>query len=289
MVDQNLTTMEPQQVQSVRADIEGARAIQEVQAAFVIAKKFPRDETGAELKILKACERYSLAEQAVYAYPRGGEKVTGASIRLAEAIAQYWGNMKYGFRVLETREGSSEVEAFCFDLENNTHISRSFTIEHKMKLKSGQMKFLNDPRDIYELVANYSQRRVRACILEVIPGDIVEKAVNACQKTMVKGQANVPHSEAVKLMLQAFDKLGVNKEMVEKRLSHGTDTIVPEELADLKQIFNSLKDQQTKREDWFEFKRQEAGQADALKERLKAKMQAALEPQPGDFNFKEES
>lgn len=48
------------------------RQAQEVQAAMVIAKKFPRDEFEAAERIKRACQRRSLAGQAVYAYPRGG-------------------------------------------------------------------------------------------------------------------------------------------------------------------------------------------------------------------------
>ena len=54
---------------------------------MVIAKKFPRNETLAISRIMQACERLSLAESSLYAYPRGGTTVSGPSIRLAEALA----------------------------------------------------------------------------------------------------------------------------------------------------------------------------------------------------------
>ena len=60
-----------------------SRAIQEVQASFVMAKQFPRDEVFAERRIVEACKRMSLAKQAEYAYPRGGTQITGPSIRLS--------------------------------------------------------------------------------------------------------------------------------------------------------------------------------------------------------------
>ena len=70
------------------------RQAQEVQAAMVIAKKFPRDEAKAFDKIMRSCQRKGLAEQAEYTYPRGGQKVMGPSIRLAESIAQNWGKCR---------------------------------------------------------------------------------------------------------------------------------------------------------------------------------------------------
>ena len=57
-----------------------SRQAQEVQAAMVIAKKFPRDEVESYNRIMQSCKRKSLAESAMYEYPRGGTKVTGPSI-----------------------------------------------------------------------------------------------------------------------------------------------------------------------------------------------------------------
>jgi len=78
-----------QQVQTPSAltSVDQARAIAEVQAAMVVARMNPRDEMRAYQRIVMACKRKSLAEQASYAYPRGGKKITGPSIRLAEVIA----------------------------------------------------------------------------------------------------------------------------------------------------------------------------------------------------------
>jgi hypothetical protein len=56
---------------------DATRTQAEVQAAMVAAKMYPRDEFIAYEKIMKACKRKTLAEQASYAFPRGGETVTG--------------------------------------------------------------------------------------------------------------------------------------------------------------------------------------------------------------------
>ncbi|MBQ7110481.1 MAG: hypothetical protein IJO06_04585 [Thermoguttaceae bacterium] len=39
---------------------------------------------------MTACQRPGLASVAVYVYPRGGSKISGPSIRLAEEIARNW-------------------------------------------------------------------------------------------------------------------------------------------------------------------------------------------------------
>ena len=81
-----------------------SRQAQEVQGAMVIAKRFPRDEVESFNRIMQSCKRKSLAESAMYEYPRGGTKVSGPSIRLAEAMAQNWGNIDFGITELAVKQ-----------------------------------------------------------------------------------------------------------------------------------------------------------------------------------------
>jgi len=104
-------------MQSQVIGIEESRATAESQAGFIVAQKFPRNATLAVNRILDMCKRETLAEQAAYSYPRGGVVVTGPSIRLAEAIAQQWGNMQIGIRELEEVGDSTTMLAYCYDLE----------------------------------------------------------------------------------------------------------------------------------------------------------------------------
>lgn len=247
-LEQQLQTT--QQPQAVMAQAEAARAMQEVQAALVIAKKFPRDEVASETRIMTSCKRYSLAEEAVYSFPRGGEAVSGPSIRLAEMLARNWGNVQYGFRELDQEQGKSTVEAYCHDLETNTRVSRVFMVQHRIGTKKG-VKILTDERDIYEKVANNAQRRVRAAILEIIPGDVVEKAVRQCQTTLKAGPKDVPLIDQIKTCVQVFNPMGVSQEMLEKRLGHPIANTTLEEMAELRAIFNSMRDKHSSREEWF--------------------------------------
>ena len=237
---------------SLATEVEKARAVQQVQTALVIAKKFPRDEVASEKRIMVNCQRLGLAEKATYLYPRGGQSVTGPSIRLAETLAQAWGNIEYGFTVLEELPDSSVVECFCHDLETNTKVRRTVTIVHAVRLKNGTDKKLSDPRDRYENTANNAQRRVRATILEVIPGDVVERAVNACKKTLAAGGGE-PLIDRIKKMVVSFGSLGVSQEMLEKRLGHPVAVTTGDECVELLSIFNSLRDGESKRQQWFEF------------------------------------
>lgn len=227
-----------------------SREMEEVKGQIFMAKQFPRNIFEAEQRILDACKRQSLAEVAMYQYPRGGTRVLGPSIRLAEAIAQNWGNLSFGIQELEQRDGESIAKAFCWDLETNVRQEKVFTVKHAMKA-NGKIKKLTDPRDIYEKVANDGARRLRSCILGVIPGDIVEKAIAQCQETLA-GNSKEPLKDRIAKALKAFkDHYRVTQEMIEAKFGYNADSFTEYDYLELINIFNSLKDGMSKVEDWF--------------------------------------
>lgn len=260
-MEKDLTEYQPEQAfekNLVRQDqgqlsIEGNRAIQEVQGQIVMAKKFPRSIPQVLANVLEACKRKGLAETAMYSYPRGGQQVTGPSIRLAEELARNFGNLDYGIKELEQREGESVVMAYCWDLETNVRQAKVFTVKHERFTKKGTTK-LTDPRDVYELVANNGARRLRACVLGVIPGYIVEEAVEACDRTLRDTVSKEPLSDRIAKMIASFKEFGVTQEMIESRLGHKIEATNPTEVVNLGKIFNSLKDGQSSVADWFTFK-----------------------------------
>ncbi|MBT2572644.1 hypothetical protein KK159_12070 [Bacillus velezensis] len=263
----------PQQDTSVTTEAMVSRQAQEVQAAMVIAKKFPRDVFAAFDRIKKACERRLLAENAVYEYPRGGTKVSGPSIRLAEALAQNWGNIDYGIMELEQKAGESSVMAYAWDLETNTRQTKIFTVKHERKAK-GTVTKLNDARDIYEMVANQGARRLRSCILGVIPGDIVDAAVDMCQKTLINGHKE-PLEDRLRNALSTFKKeFGITKEMIEEYIGSNVDAFTEQDFLKIGRIYTSLRDGMAKKEDYFNVKATGATKSKAEEEFKKQKEQA---------------
>jgi hypothetical protein len=230
-------------------EVEQQRAMAEVQSAIILAKRFPRNPIESMDRVLTACQRPGLAEQALYSYARGGSEITGPSIRMAEAIAQAWGNVQFGIKELEQRGGESTVEAFCWDMETNVRQTKTFQVKHERHTKKGKYA-LEDPRDIYETVANQGARRLRACILGIIPGDVTDSAVTQCEQTL-KAKADTS-AEALKKLTDAFEKYGVSKTKIEKRIQRRLDTITAAQLVNLRKIYNSLKDGMSSPVDWFE-------------------------------------
>ena len=250
-------------------DVEQQRATAEVQGAIILAKRYPRNQIEAMDRIMVACQRPGLAEQALYSYAKGGTEITGPSIRLAEAVAQNWGNLQFGIKELEQRNGESTVEAFAWDMETNVRQEMTFQVKHERHTKKGNYR-LEDPREIYEAVANQGARRLRACILGIIPGDVIDSAVSQCEKTL-KAKADTS-PEALKKLVAAFAAYKVTKEQIEKRIQRRLDTITAAQLVQLRKIYNSLKDGMSSPADWFD------ADAPAAVVSLKDKVKKAREP-----------
>lgn len=246
------------------------RVVAEAQAALTVAAARPRDEVDAVDRIKNSCQRIGVAQDAAYSYSRGGTEITGPTIKLLEVVAGAWGNIQSGFRELSRANGESVVEAFAWDLETNNKKVMEFTVRHVRDTRGGG-KALTDERDIYELLANMAQRRVRKCLESVIPRDIVEDAMEECQKTLSAKCDTGP--EAVKKLMTAFAAMSVTKEQIEKRIQRRIDSITPAQFLAMRKIYNSLKDGMSQPGDWFATEEKDTPPpADNLKDKLKSKV-----------------
>lgn len=281
MSDQNLPAVANpfegiQKPENAVSAIESSRAAQEVQAAVILAKKFPRNPVEATDRILAECQRYTLAEHAVYSFPRGGTQVSGPSIRLAEAMARAWGNCQYGVVELDRRGDESSMLAYAWDLESNTMARAEFKVRHYRDSNRGGKQALTEERDIYEAVANNGARRLRACILKLIPGDVTDAAVRQCDETI---RAQIKDlGGAIARMVESFGKIGVTKEMVERRLRHRMEATNAAEVVALGRIFTSIQDGMSSSGDYFEAEAKEAPKTSTPEAARAAASKAARKP-----------
>ena len=259
--------------------VEQQRAVAEIQAAMIVARANPRDPIRAMDLILQDCMRPALASSSLYSYARGGTEITGPSIRLAEAIGRRWGNLECGVKELSRRDGYSECIAYAWDLETNFRDAKTFQVKHWRDRRGGGGYVLTDERDIYETVANQGARRKRACILAVVPGDVVEAAVAQCEKTLNTSADTSP--EAMKKMVEAFTFFGVTREQIEKRIQRRLDSIQPAQVVSLKKIYASLRDGMSAARDWFDIPQAPAESSD-LNERLRAKAESTGKSKPAE-------
>jgi hypothetical protein len=259
--------------------IESDKAIAEIKGMLTISKMYPRDEVRATEKIKTACQRAGLAETARYTYTRGGTEITGPSIRLAEAVAQLWGNIVWGWKEIERGQGFSVCRAYAWDTENNVRRDADFQVPHYRSSKSKGRQLLTDDRDIYEVCANMASRRMRACLLNVIPGDVIEMAEEESDATLKSKEVITP--ESIKKVLDGFAKYKVSRAQIEKRLGRSIDAITPGQMVSLRRIFRGLLDGMGKVEDYFQAETAPAAPEEkksgiaGVKERLKKEPEEA--------------
>ena len=228
---------------------EMQRQVAEIQAQFMMALHRPRQPQIAVDRMLLECQRPQLAKVAIYSFSRGGTAITGLSIRALEMVARNWGNIKYGFRCLERRKGVSLLQAYAYDLESNVPVERVFEVRHVRDTKQGP-KPITDERDIYELEANQAQRRVRACLEALVPGDVLDACEDAFKVTLTRTEDITP--EGIKKMVDAFKSFGVNQKMIEARIQRNMDSITAAQMVGLRSVYNSLKDGMSSIDQWFD-------------------------------------
>lgn len=258
----------------------------EIQSAIVTAKRFPRNEQQAFVRAMNAFTRATMAENAMYNFPRGGKMVEGPSVDCARELARIWGNIRYGLRVVSQDSDRLHIKAYAIDLETNTYVEAedefSKLIQRKDKY-SGETRWVQpDERDLRELMNRRGAIAVRNCILQVLPSDLIEDVVKTAKVTLQRDAGNSlekSRDETVKALVVAFDRIGVSVGMLEQYLSHKLDLITAEEVASLRAIHQSIKEGVAKRDEYFRF---EAAQSNsepvsltgALKQKLAEKKSA---------------
>ncbi len=237
------------------ANILTSRENTETLASIWIAKQFPRDLALVTASMRNACSRLALALSATYSYQRAGTPVTGPSIRLAEALLAAWGNADAGWKEVsrskdpKTGIGTSECLAFCVDKENNIRREIAFTVPHVRDKKTGNVT-LTSERDIYELCANMAARRIRACVLQVLPGWLVEEALDLVKQTREKGDTR-PLADILRNMEARFADLGVTRAQLEDYLGHTLPETTRKEVIKLGEVYTSITGGDMRIKDYF--------------------------------------
>lgn len=212
----------------------------EVQAAVILAKKFPRNEDEAYSKLMKACKRTSFADDAAYSFPRGGTSVSGPSINLARESARVWGNIESGTLITHDDEDTRTIRTWAWDKETNVRVFAEDTFK-KLIFRKKDGWITPDERDLRELTNRRAAILKRNCLLELIPKDFIEDAMRACKATLESETEQDPDG-ARKRLIVAFAELNITPDMLEKKLGHPLAQSSPTEVAELRKIYTSIRD-----------------------------------------------
>lgn len=237
------------------AAVEETAEIANIQAKMILARNFPRSPEDCLSRILNECRSRELAESAVYEFKRGDTVVTGASIRLLECAARYWGNMVSGIKELSSDGKKATVRAYCWDLETNYFDEKVFDVPYIRNTKKGSYT-LTDERDKYEMMANMAARRKRACMQAVIPQYVVDEAVKECRRTLEQGLAqegggNIENTKAK--LLTAFKEIAdwISEEDIGGYVGKPFDKLSAQDIVKLRGLYNAIKGGFTKPESAF--------------------------------------
>ena len=263
----------PAMAQNPMVQVAVQAKIAEIQARITVARAKPRDWERIESALVGhpdgLCWDPKLADEAVWEYPKGGQNLSGPSIRLLETVARLAGNIDYGINTLAVTDEGTYAEVYCLDLETNAKARKEIFTKHvaprwNRDARQMQKTQLTDEREIYEHTANLETRRLRACMEAIMPKALLDACVRVCDQVVVAEAAM--NDKSVPNLVKAFGKLGVTPQMLEKWLGYPLAKITPRRFVRLRRIHQSIKDGFGAPSDWF----RGASQARLVEERLKS-------------------
>lgn len=209
----------------------------ELDVQITTAKAFPRDvRQSHDAACAMATISEDVAKSCLYALPRAGKFITGPSVRLAEIIANCWGNLHSGYRIISNDGKNITAEAVVWDLEKNNKIS--VQVSRSIRNKKGE-KFTEDMQVVTGNAAGAIA--YRNAIFKVLPRSLCDSVLRVSQDTAIgKGK---PLSVRVDDAISSFKKMGVSEENLLLMLERGhREEITADDISVLIGLFNAIKE-----------------------------------------------
>lgn len=213
-----------------------APAMNDYELQIRTAKQYPRNIGGAinQAKQLVTMTA-EVAQDCTYSLPRGGETITGPSVRFAEILLSVWGNARAITRVTHMDSEYIYASADFVDLELNNAIR----IERRRRIVNSQGSLFK--ADMIQTTGNAaSSIALRQAILQGIPAGYWQTVYDHVQQELMGDIKTL--SENRQKILQALSKYGVSAEIVCAHLKiESTEQINQQHLSLLFGIGNALK------------------------------------------------
>lgn len=218
----------------------------EIDQQISTAKRYPRSLTTftKEVKGLVTLDQ-ATAQSCIYALPRAGKTIEGASVRFAEIVNYAWANTRVATRIVEIGDEFITVEGLFFDLEKNTAIRSE--VLRRITNRKGE-KFDADMIQTTGAAAGAIARR--NAILVGIPKTLwapMYEASRQCVAGDIRTLAN-QRAEAIK----AFAIFGVKPEQVYGLLGvAGVEDVTRDHLVTLAGVKTAIDDKSISPEEAF--------------------------------------
>lgn len=241
-----------------------ASAKAEVESAYVLALKNPRNEDSARRSILNVCLNPTFAETAIYNKPVGKKQVgnqwvenmiEGLSIRFAEEAIRLWRNIKTLQTTIYDDPLKRIVKITVIDLESNVSYSKEYVIEKTVERKNAVGRDVVYERtnsrgekvsiviatedEVQNKESSLGSKTIRNNGLRLIPDFILTEALTTIKKTVKDGIDKDP-SAARRSIVDNFSRINISVKQLEEYLNHPIDVITKEEMSSLKGIFNTI-------------------------------------------------
>lgn len=253
-----------------------ASAKAEIESAFIVALKNPRNEDDARVKITRTCKSPRFAEKAKYRKPVGRKKnpttgeweqtyIPGPSIRFAEEAARHWRNIKVIKQIIYDDLERRVIRVTTIDLEANTshtdEISLTKTVERhsardrevvgeRLTSKGEKISIVRATEDeLHNKSEAAASKFKRNQILRLIPQHIIDEAMDIVDEAKNSAVAADPEL-AKRKICDAFAEVGVMPGDLETLLKCTVAQASPAQVAELRDIYNSIKDGESK---WVDY------------------------------------
>lgn len=184
----------------------------EIDIQISTAKRYPRSiEKFRQEALSMATLDKDIAASCFYKLKRGkgadAKIIEGPSVRLAEIVANAWGNLRFGARTVQ--EGQREVVAqgVAHDLEKN--VCNTIEVSRRITNSKGE-RYGDDMIGVTKNAAN--SIALRNAIFKTVPFTYVKTIYEQAKKVAVGDSKTL--LECRQSMLEAFAKMSVTKEQV---------------------------------------------------------------------------
>ncbi|MBQ0054282.1 MAG: hypothetical protein KBS89_07500 [Bacteroidales bacterium] len=243
--------METLQVTKIeRAETIEALNRSEIDIQISTAKKYPRDITLSVSRIAAlATVNEEVAEECFYSLRRQGKSgesvINGPSVRLAEIVAQNWGNLRAQAQIISNDGKFIVARGICHDLETNYAVS----VEVQRRICDKYGKPFSD--DMQVVTSNAAAAiAYRNAVFKVVPMSLLSGAVEQIKEKANGETENLP--EVRQKMLKYYAGIGVTEPMILSFLGIGTvDEIDSKMVSELRGIKNAIKEHDTTPEEQF--------------------------------------
>lgn len=244
-----------------------AAAKAEVEAAFVMALRQPRNEEDARARILSACRNPIFAQKARYAKPVGKKEVApgrweqqyivGPSIRFAEEMLRAWKNVHTQMTTIYDDLTKRIVKVTVRDLESNLTYSKEISLDKAVERRNpadrevlGQ-RVNSENKIVYIVKATEDELAIKEAAqvskvirnsgLRLIPQHITEEAMQEVER-MIRDRVQKDPDAEKRALLDGFARRGVMPSELEKYLGMPPAQWGAEQVVTLRDLLTAIEE-----------------------------------------------